>query len=225
MNGGAAGVILIGLCTAGLSLAGSAWAAGTRHWGIGWDGGSSSPLLRWRPTPGWDVTLTAGPNDDRSDEDTYRNSLEDSDQQVSLSHTGSRQESGWVALNGGRRVWSEGRFALASVLSVTANWTNSEDTYRRPFTSPADVDNQRTSDHYEAWGVAALLRPSFALSSRLSVEFEAGLRVAWNLTRHTTSHWYDVAPDFDRTEESAHETTFRTVGRFDWGYLKFVFWL
>jgi opacity protein-like surface antigen len=202
----------------------------TRHWGIGWDGWNSSPLLRWRPAAAWDLTLTAGPDDGKGKDDSYRFSIDGGDPASSVEHVDSRRESGHVVLSGGRRVWNEGRFALAGVLGLSADWSNTEDVFRGPdydyiYGNPTDVRHRRESRHGEAWALAAMLRPSFALSSRFSVEFETGLRFSWSTVRAAQSVWYDTSTDYERIDDSSHDTSFRTWGRFDWGYLKFVFWL
>ncbi len=227
-SGRAHRLMLAGLCAAGLLLPIVARAAeADRRWGIGWDGRQGAPMLRWRPAPAWDLTLAAGPDDWKSDGDEYRfDSSYTPQQQGNQEHTGGKRESGWVGISGGRRVWSDGRFAMASVLGVSVRWENSEDTFRSPvFSTIADVQNRRSSAHGETWALEALLRPSFALSSRASVEFDCGLQVAWTSSRQTRSTWYDVSPDYNRAETSSHSTTFRTIGRFEWAALKFVFWL
>lgn len=211
------------------SPAGTAPAAEpARHprWGIGWDGLSDGPLLRYRWRDVWQFGLAAGPNDakDRKDSREW-----DSDAPGDTALDGrqeSRRESGWVRAAAGRRIWREGRFALSVDAAVRYQWEHRQTVYRWPsfHDGVPDARNVSSTADAEEWQVALGLRPSCEVGRRFSVEWECGLLYSRTQERSTEIEWHDVDPAHRRSEDDDDGHGFNSYGWLYQTELKLIFW-
>lgn len=233
MRRGAAIILpALGLLLA-LALPGAPAAAGepAPRWGFGWDPGdlgNSGLTLRHRLGRDWEIGLAAGPDDFKEDREVLR---WDSDVATGLYAADEldnyRRESGWVRATGARRFWRDGPFAAAALVGLTFNWSNGQEVDRYPTatqTSEADARNWRRNTRYDLWRFTLGLRPSWAPTPRLTVEFEAGLAFESWTRKACEDAWYDYAPRITRYEQDSPGHAFFSYGGFEWYHLKFIFW-
>lgn len=201
-----------------------------RHWGFGWDPGDSGEglTLRWRPRPDWDLSVAAGPNDFRN-EDQYLQWDTDDDvvQDGTPRDADNRQEQGWVRLALGRRVWQDGRLKLFSAGSVTYRWSAEEYRAREARVNDGpywDWYNTREHTDRDSWWFTLGVRPSYAVTPRFHVEWEAGLRLRLESADSYRLTWWDAHPGEERYEKSSHDRAFQSFGVFDLYRLRFIFW-
>jgi len=201
------------------------------RWGFGWDPGEDynrGLTLRHRLGRTWEVGLAAGPNDYKNDLD--RSNWDSGDLPVPVeTHqvSGSRRESGWVRATAARRFWRDGPFAAAALAGLTYQWSNEQWVERYPTstaTSSDDYRNWREHSRSDLWRFALGLRPSWAPTARLTVEFEAGLAFeTWTQTTREDA-WYDFDPQITRVDKDIPGHSFFSCGGFEWSRLKFIFW-
>jgi len=222
----------LGLLVAlGLPVAPAAAAEPAPRWGFGWDPGewdNRGLTLRHRFGSDWDVGVAAGPRDYKEDGD--RREWDSSDLPAPVeSHRvdGYRRESGWVRATAARRFWRDGPFAAAALAGLTYSWSNDQWTDRNPANTPttdADVYNSRDNSRDDFWRFALGLRPSWAPTPRLTVEFEAGLAFETWTERSRWDTWYDYDPRITRDSRDHTGHAFLSYGGFEWSRLKFIFW-
>lgn len=201
-----------------------------RRVGFGWDPADSGRGLtvRYRVTPRWDLSVAAGPNDYREDVDysSWDADEEAADDGAAEEHDW-RREQGWVRLVAGGRFWEEGRLSVRGVAGVTYRWSV-EGNSRREYSQAAgnDWDYFNRNEHYDidTWSVTLGIRPSFAVTPRLGVEFEAGLEFMRSTTDYEQLEWWDNHADTTRRVEQRHDRAFRDYGGFELYKLKFIFW-
>lgn len=201
-----------------------------RRWGFGWDPADtgSGLTVRHRFSPRWDLSVAAGPNDYRLDSE-----FRDWDSDNIIVEDGmperddTRREQGWVRLAAGGCFWRDGRVSVSGVGAVTYRWSVEEYAYRY-FDSYEgalwDYWNSRTKQDVNTWTVALGVRPSFAVTPRLNVEFEAGLEFERVTSDREVRKWWDNYPDTSLFQESRHQRAFNTYGGFEFYRLKFIFW-
>ena len=201
-----------------------------RHWGFGWDPGDSGQglTLRYRFTPALDLAASGGPDDYRIDSETLR---WDDDGDVvddgNLLVDNFRREQGWVRLSGGYRIWRHGNFAASAVAGVTYRWSHEEKRYReyREYTGQTwDYYNTRSLHDAATWTYALGLRPSWAITSRMQVEFEAGISFQSTTDDGVVETWWDSYPTSSRDETTVNTHDFSSYGGFELYRLKFIFW-
>lgn len=200
-----------------------------RHWAFGWDPGMSQIGLtvRYRPSPDWDLSVAAGPNDYRQDVDGVRQLWEEGVETIADQSTTNREESGWVRLAMGRRFWRQDRVSVSGVCAVYYSWSAQEDRYREYNTTDnpyPDYLNRRYHYDTDTWTVGLGIRPSVVLMPRLQVEFDAGLALTTVRGTNEYERWWDSAPGYEHKVEDLHRRTFRTFGGFSTTQLKFIFW-
>lgn len=218
------------LCAAATPAVAGEEASALRRWGFGWDPADTGAGLtvRHRFTPRWDLSVAAGPNDYRMDSEST--SWDDDTIVVEdgmPSRDDSRREQGWVRLAAGGCFWREGRVTVSGIGAVTYRWSVEEyaDRNFRSYNSPAwDYWNKRERRDVGTWSAALGIRPSFAVTPRLNVEFEAGLEFERVTTDFDTREWWDSYPDTYVRHESRHQRAFNTYGGFEFYKLKFLFW-
>lgn len=201
-----------------------------RHWAFGWDPVESGRglTLRYRFSPVWDLGVSAGPNDYRND--TASRNWDDDAIVVEdgyLTTDDARREQGWVRLAGAGRFWHEDRVAVSAVCGVTYRWSAEEQRnrlYQQYLNEDWDYRNSRNHDDIRIWTVAVGLRPSVVITSRLQVEFEAGVRFERITTDNVFDAWWDSYPPTVHDEETRHERSLTTYGGFELSELKFIFW-
>lgn len=228
----AAGVFTLLLLAAGAAAAADAGtgAAPLRRLAFGWDPVETGNGLtvRYRLSRCWDLGLAAGPNDYRRDTESW--SWDDDGVVVDdgqPEEQDDRREQGWVRLAAGAGFWSEGRLAVSAVGAVTYRWSAEEYRTRDYYNYSGaiwDYANRRTSYDYDTWSVAFGIRPSFQVSSRVQVEFEAGLQFERETVDYESIEWWDSASGTDLTRETRHYRTFRSYGGFELSQVKFIFW-
>jgi len=202
-----------------------------RHWGFGWDPGESGQglTMRYRFTPVWDLSLAAGPNDYRSDGEAR--SWDDDDDILDDGATAwddARREEGWVRLATGARIWRQDRFAVSAACGLTYRWSNGARqgrSYRSYSDELWDYYNTRAQDDFETWTVTLGLRPSWDVTTRMRIEFEAGLAFDRTTAERVSETWWDSFPPTTREEATSHDRSFRSFGTFDLWRLKFIFWI
>lgn len=204
--------------------------ASVRHWGFGWDPGESGQglTLRYRITPALDLSLSGGPNDYRSDSESFR---WDNDDEVvddgNPRRDDFRREQGWVRLSGGCRFWRQDRLAVRAVVGVTYRWSHEEDSYRDylEYSDQVwDYTNARELNDIGTWTYTLGVRPSWAVTTRLQVEFEAGIRFRRDVLDIVRETWWDSFPETTRDETTRHDREFGSYGGFEFSRLKFIFW-
>jgi hypothetical protein len=204
--------------------------AALRHWGFGWDPGESGQglTLRYRATPALDLSVAGGPDDYRSDSESFR---WDNDDDViddgNLLRDDYRREQGWVRLSGGCRFWSQERLAVSAVCGVTYRWSHEEESYRdfREYSDQVwDYTNMRELHDIGTWTYTLGVRPSWEVTTRLQVEFEAGIRFQRAIRETVRETWWDSFPDTTRDETTRHTREFGSYGGFEFTRLKFIFW-
>ncbi|MBK8164404.1 MAG: hypothetical protein IPK64_00415 [bacterium] len=201
-----------------------------RRWGFGWDpvASGSGLTVRYRFSPVWDLSVAAGPNDYRNDLarlnwDDEGEVVEDGTPQTESN----RREQGWVRLVAGRRMWRDGRFGVSGVAAITYRWSVEEFRYREmgsPSGSLVDYRNRRDTSDRETWTLALGIRPSVAVTSRLHVEFEAGLEFERQHTAGESVSWWDSYEATDVRTDNLETRSFRSYGGFEFYQLKFIFW-
>lgn len=204
-------------------------ASGLRRWAFGWDPVESGAGLtvRYRFSPRWDLSIAAGPNDYRYDEEAR--DWDDDDVFIddgAEERTDDRREQGWVRLVAGGRFWREDRVSVSGVCGVTYRWSAEESRYRdydNYIGAQWDYRNQRIGADVDTWTVALGIRPALEITPRLAVEFEAGLAFSRTTTAYESDTWWDTFPETARTEEVRHGRTFRSYGGFELSQLKFIF--
>lgn len=200
------------------------------HWAFGWDPVDSGTglTLRYRPSPVWDLGVSAGPNDYRTETESVR-----WDSDTILVDDGvpdnedRRREQGWVRLAGARRFWNEDRVAVSAVCGVTYRWSVEEQRYRNQDQLSGgawDFRNSRDHDDIRTWTVAVGMRPSVAITPRLQVEFEGGVRFTRTTIEHDYDQWWDSSSNTIHEDETRHDRNLDTYGGFEFYRLKFLFW-
>ncbi len=226
-------VLLLGLA-AGVALAAEGavdrTVAHPRHWAFGWDPGESGEgvTLRYLLKPGWDLSLSAGPNDFRYEEqasewDTADDVVDDGTPQ----DVDNRQEQGWVRLALGGRVWKDARFAVHGTGAVTYRWSVEEYRTREARVyEDTDWDWYNVRDHTtrDSWWLMLGLRPSYAVTERFQVEFESGVRLRFETAENTRDRWWDTHPGTTHAESTDHDRLFQSFGRLELYRLRFIFW-
>lgn len=222
-------VMLLGL-VAGAATAADGGAAHPRHWAFGWDPGESGEgvTVRYLMRPGWDLSLAAGPNDFRYEEQAAQWDTADDVVDDGTPHDAdNRQEQGWVRLAVGGRVWKDARFAVHGAGAVTYRWSVEEVRTReaRTYDNP-DWDWYNVRDHTErdSWWLTLGLRPSYAVTERFQVEFESGLRLRFESADNTYDTWWDTHIGTTHTERTHHDRLFQSYGRFELYSLRFIYW-
>lgn len=204
--------------------------ASIRRWGFGWDPGESGQglTLRYRFTPAFNLSVAGGPDDYRSDAESYR---WDSDDMAiddgNLLRDDDRREQGWVRLTGGYRFWQQDHVSLSAIFGTTYRWSNEEDRYRefRSYSGQTwDYSNRRDLDDITYWTYTLGVRPSWEAMTRLHIEFEAGIRFQRTTYETVSETWWDSFPETTRDEQTRHTRTFSSYGGFEWYRLKFIFW-
>ena len=201
-----------------------------RHWGFGWDPGESGQgvTLRYRVTPALDLGVSGGPDDFRSDAESYN---WDSDQDViddgNLLQDDHRREQGWVRLSGGCRFWRQDQLAVSAVFGATYRWSHEEDRYR-DFRESSDqvwdYYNTRDLDDAGMWTYTLGVRPSWAITTRMQIEFEAGIEFRRSNYDSVHETWWDSFPTTTREETAGYTNAFTSYGGFELFRLKFIFW-
>jgi hypothetical protein len=224
--------LLILLLTAAPTIAADAAtdSVSLRHWGFGWDPGDSGRglTLRYRFTSALDLAASGGPEDYRNDSESTR--WDDDNEVVDDGNTARddyRREQGWVRLSGGYRFWSQKSLAVSGVLGVTYRWSHTEERYReyRQYNSQTwDYYNTRDLHDVGAWTYTLGVRPSWAITSRLQVEFEAGIEFRRSIDDGVRETWWDSFPDSSRDETTLNTRDFSDYGGFELYRLKFIFW-
>ncbi|MHB8078044.1 MAG: hypothetical protein ACYDIE_02150 [Candidatus Krumholzibacteriia bacterium] len=219
------------LAAPALSVAPAAATDPAPRWGFGWDpgeSGNSGLTLRHRLGRGWEVGLAAGPDDYKEDRESLRwDSNDTTDPYARNELDGYRRESGWVRATGARRFWRDGPFAAAALAGVTYQWSNGQEVGRsQAYTQTSDQDarNWRRNSRYDLWRFTLGLRPSWAPTARLTVEFEAGLAFESWTEKVSEDTWYDFDPTYIRYHQDRPGHAFDSYGVFDWYRLKFIFW-
>lgn len=226
----AAVVLLLAAGAAGAAVPSEEQAPPLRRLGFGWDPAEtgSGLTVRYRISPRWDLGLAAGPNDYLRD--SGRQSWDDDDQAIDDGQPedqDDRREQGWVRLAAGRNFWREGRLAVSGVGAVTYRWSAEEyrTRYYRSYSGAIwDFNNHRNSYDYDTWSMALGIRPSFQVTSRAQVEFEAGLEFERVTVEYESLDWWDTSSGTELMQETRHERTFRSYGGFEFYRLKFIFW-
>ncbi len=198
-----------------------------RRWGLGYDGGVS---LRRTLGDGWDLTLAAGPDDERAE--VLGDSWTTGDDGETLGplpdDSLDTTESGWVRLDVARRVAGEGPASLSTFVSVRYLWSRGKTEMLRVDTWDQDVVTRRTWKNIDSWLIALGLRPQYRFSTRFSCEVHLGVS------------FVDEDEDSGRVEERRdadgqlvslieEQDTTRTRRFFDFGWygtgaLIFFFW-
>ena len=201
------------------------------RWGFGWDPGEQNNrglTLRHRLGEVWDIGLAAGPNDRKEDGDILRWDSEDvttpPDPREGRDY---RRESGWIRATTARRFWRDGPFAADALAGLTYTWSNEQWIESSPWhtgTTDADVRNWRQNSRDDLWRFTLGLRPSWAPTARLTVEFEAGLAFETWQYKIREDTWYDYDPRVTRLSEDRPGHAFYSYGSFEWARLKFIFW-
>lgn len=204
--------------------------ASVRHWGFGWDPGESGQglTLRYRFTPALDLSVAGGPDDYRSDSETFRWDNDDvAVEDGNLLRDDFRREQGWVRLSGGCRFWRQDRLAVRAVLGVTYRWSHEEDSYR-DFLEYSDQVWDYTNTHalgdIGTWTYTLGVRPSWDMTTRLQVEFEAGIRFRRATNDTVRETWWDSFPTTTRDDTTRHTSDFGSYGGFEFSRLTFIFW-
>ncbi len=86
------------------------------------------------------------------------------------------------------------------------------------------IYNSRENSRSDLWRFALGLRPSWAPTARLTVEFEAGLAFDTRTRTIRENTWYDFDPRILRVETDNPSHSFASYGGFEWSRLKFIFW-
>jgi hypothetical protein len=229
-----AAVILpaLGLLVA-LGLPGAPAVAGepAPRWGFGWDPGdryNGGLTLRHRFGQAWEIGLAAGPDDYKEDEDILGWDSDDPPASVDARAVDDyRRESGWVRATAARCFWRDGPFAAAALAGLTYNWSNVQRIQcypRNTETADADVYNWRQNSRSDLWRFTLGLRPSWAPTARLTVEFEAGLAFETWTGKTRSDTWYDYDPRIIRDSQDRLGHAFFSYGGCEWSRLKFIFW-
>jgi hypothetical protein len=204
--------------------------ASVRHWGFGWDPGESGQglTLRYRFTPTLDLSVAGGPDDYRSDSETLRWDHDDvAVEDGNLLRDDFRREQGWVRLSGGCRFWRQDRLAVRAVFGVTYRWSHEEDSYR-DFLEYSDqvwdYANTHALGDIGTWTYTLGVRPSWDITTRMQVEFEAGIRFRRATDDIVRETWWDSFPSTTRDETTRHTSDFGSYGGFEFSRLIFIFW-
>ena len=127
-----------------------------------------------------------------------------------------------------RRTHDELRVAVSAACGLTYRWSNGARQSRGYLNYTGEVwdyYNTREQHDFETWTVTLGLRPSWDVTTRLRIEFEAGLAFDRTTSTNVSETWWDSYPPTTRDEATMDERTFRSFGGFELAQLKFIFWI
>ena len=165
------------------------------RWTIGYEKYGSSdfmslqgPVLRRFLGENWEVFLSGGPDDLRTETDWRRweigalaaESIDTADREGARAD---KRESGWVMLGCGRRLIRDDRFWLTAVTGVEFTWSNfqytsSSTSLLEPY-APYDWILEKTESeqvgHHHQLSVILGVRPAYDLTARITMAVYLGL--------------------------------------------------
>jgi len=195
-----------------------------RNWALGWE----RALVARRQLGLWHVGLSAGPNDRLSDSSSHVWNVDEPDslQGRPGSTTSSKRESGFVALELGRRVAVYRDFALAATAGLRYRWEDSrtEDSFN--YASGEDQPyHQIVSDRFtSSWGTSLALRVSWRPVPFVGLEVHYGLIYEWHDAEQTRWSRDTGETDWHRHESTEHAKTFDDFGFYDLTQLAVLVW-
>ncbi|MCP4574248.1 MAG: hypothetical protein GY838_17950 [bacterium] len=197
-----------------------------RRWGLGWDEGLT--LRRW--VGPWELGVAAGPNDwlDESDSRTWDTDEPDSLQGRDDEHYKSQRESGFVRLQLGRRMASEGILDFMGHVNLQYLWSDERWVHDYYYTNR--ITFSTTDNWVETWSLSTGIRLALRPWEFLTVETTFGLTYSWGdreeIRRRVER---DLVPPLESDRVTVEQTKsstrrFDDDGWYGMGSLSFIYW-
>lgn len=219
------------LLTAGLVLATGLFFPGSvmgqepvqRRWGLGWDHGLT---LRGWLSGRWEFSVAAGPNDylNKSEVRNWRFLDPPTVQGVLEVPDDVREEHGWVRAQAGRLIRKQGDFALVGYLGLAYEWAVFQERSLVLQDLSNDYATTELDRHTRRWIMTAGFRPSWQVTSLLTLETSFGLDFMvenWDQDRGET---FAGQQGVNREQTSGHGEFFRDFGIDGSASIQLFFW-
>ncbi len=193
-----------------------------RRWSVGWENGIT---LR-RAVGAWDFSVSAGPADWLSDEDTYdwNTDLPDSLQGFRRGTDNHRTESGFVRIGAARELAGWHEFSLHGTLDGMYDWSNAQDKYEDFRQVNGDYDRRVTDNDRREWSLALGLRFAWRPVPFLGIQTRLGLRIRSETSTYTTTDFDSGTLDVTRTSRPGRDIRFEDFGNYGTSSLEFFVW-
>ncbi len=196
-----------------------------RKWGLGWANGLTARL--WLKGV-WELSLSAGPDDNLSHEQKhYLDSGRPPqwEERETYNSQEEKRESGFVDFQAGRLITRRGPLAAVGYVGLKYYWADSGYTYREENVSfPDDSYNRGVDYDTDSWTLTLGLRPSFVVLDFLTIETAFALGYRWSSMDRVEWSEYPATGRVSRETFADEDESFFYDGWSGMGSLQFMVW-